>query len=252
MEDSCYYNLSESFFEKQFTLIGKHSSSGQLHRGHYLLPFRLTLPTDLPSTFHHRGYGLHGRVIYILEVEVSISGLLRRKLKSDATELILRQLSKDPIMPLQMIDEVFMPSFWCVGGTKIELAIALDKNVYSPGEKVSLKFALNCPLENDVKYIQISLIRTIRIWPLDRCRRETKVIGRSIVKRIKGRIIERRTAFLIPESGPFTLQGKLIECQYELQFKLRAYWCYSRTFIQKILVNDSLLPTYQMATFNIN
>lgn len=249
LDDSCYYNLSETFLEKQFLLIGKHSSSGLLHRGHYLLPFRLALPPDLPSTFHYRGFGLHGRIIYTLEVEVTVAALLKRNLRSEPIEVAVRQLTREPVMPLQkVIDDLFMPSFWCFGGgTMVDLAVALDKNYYAPGDKILLKFAINSPV-NTIKYAQVSLVRCVRIGTADRSRWDEKVLGCSTVKRIKG-CLERRAQFLLPESTPFSVQGRqLIECHYEIRFKVRAYWCFSKSFVQRIVVNDTLLPSYEMAT----
>ena len=247
-DNACYFTQSEAFLEQKFTLIGKHSSSGNLHRGHYLLPFRLAVPQNLPGTFHHHqtASGLHGRIIYVLEVEVSIPGLiLKKNLRSDPVEVIIRQLAKDPIMPVQIVDELEMNScFTCRGNNSVELAVSLDKNYYAPGDQISLKFALNSPKSN-IKYVQISLIRHIRIGSADRCRRDQKVLGRVNTGRISG-CIERRAMFMIPDSEHFSvLNGKLIECRYELEFKVRADWNVSAAYFRyNLIVNDSLLPSY--------
>lgn len=239
--------MGEAFLEQQYTLIGKNSQStvagsGLLHRGHYLLPFRLALPANIPSSFHFQSCGLLGRIIYFLEVDVSIPGILKRNLKSEAVEVRIRQLSKDAIMPMQIVDELALQSFWCTSGAFIELAIALDKNIYAPGDRISLKFALNSPASK-IKNVQILLIRLIRIGSLDRCRQEEKLLGRINTGRISSRI-ERRTIFTIPEVEPFSVNGKLIECRYELKFKIKADWCYANIFKHKIIVHDSFLPSY--------
>ena len=173
---------------------------------------------------------------------MSIPGILKRNLKSEAVQVGIRQLTKDVIMPMQIVDELALQSFWCTAGAFIELAIALDKNVYAPGDRISLKFALNSPASK-IKNVQILLTRHIRMGPLDRCRREEKLLGRVNTGRISS-FIERRTIFTIPEVEPFSVNGKLIECRYELKFKIRADWCYSNIFTHKIVVNDSLLPSY--------
>ena len=248
--NSCYYSLAEGFLEQKYTLIGKNSpsivsnSGGSLHRGHYLLPFRLALPQNIPSSFHYRSYGLHGRIIYILELEVTIPGILKRNLKSEAVEVGIRQLTKDVIMPMQIVDEMALQSFWCTSGSSVELAIALDKNVYSPGDRISLKFALNSS-DSKIKNVQVLLIRHIRMGPLDRCRRDEKLLGRVNTARISN-CGERRTIFTIPDIEPFSVIGKLIECHYELKFKIKADWRFANTFNHKITVSDSLLPTYSL------
>ena len=249
-DSSCYFSQSETFLEQKYTLIGKHSSSGHLNRGHYLLPFRLAVPQNLPGTFHHHqtAFGLHGRIIYVLEVEVLVPGLiLKKNLRSEPVEVVIRQLSKNPIMPVQIVDELQLKScclFWGGGNNSIELAIALDKNYYAPGDRISMKFALNSP-QSKIKYVQISLIRHVRIGSIDRCRRDQKVLGRVNTGKISG-CIERRAMFLIPETEHFSvLNGKLIECRYELEFKVRAYWNFVSTFRYNLIVNDSLLPTYE-------
>lgn len=247
-DNSCYYSLGETFLEQQYTLIGKNSQSivygsGLLHRGHYLLPFRLALPANIPSSFHFQSCGLHGRIIYFLEVDVSVPGILKKNLKSEAVEVGIRQLTKDAIMPMQIVDELALQSFWCTAGAFIELAISLDKNIYAPGDRISLKFALNSPASSKIKNLQILLTRHIRIGPLDRCRREEKLMGRVNTGRISSSI-ERRTIFTIPEDGTLSVNGKLIECSYELKFKIKADWCYACIFNHKIIVNDSLLPSY--------
>lgn len=247
LDNSCYFSKSETFLEQKYVLIGKNSSSGQLNRGHYLLPFRLAVPPNLPGTFHHHqtAFGLHGRIIYVLEVEVSVPGLiLKRNIRSDPIEVVIRQLAKDPIMPVQIVDEVHLKSFWaCSGGIGVELAVALDKNYYAPGDKISMKIALNSS-QSKIKYVQISLIRHVRIGPVDRCRRDQRLIGRVNTGKISG-CIERRAVFQIPEQEHFSvLNGKLIECRYELEFKIRADWCFASYFRYNLLVNDSLLPSY--------
>lgn len=246
MDNSCYYSLSQTFLEQKYTLIGKNSpssNSGILHRGHYLLPFRLALPQNIPSSFHYRSYGLHGRIIYNLEVEITVPGILKRNLKSEAIEVGIRPLAKGAIMPMQIVDEMALQSFWCVGGAFVELAVALDKNVYSPGDRISLKFAINSPTSK-IKNVQVCLIRNIRIGPLERCRRDQKLLGRVNTGRISS-CFERRTIFTIPEGAPFSVNnGRLIECEYELKFNIKADWCYVHTFKHKISVNESLLPTY--------
>lgn len=245
MDNSCYYSLSETFVEQKYTLIGKQSPvsvKGFLNRGHYLLPFRLAVPLNLPSSFHFRGYGLHGRIIYGLEVEASVPGLLKKNLKSEQAEVGIRQLSKDSIMPMQIVDEFFIQPVWCGGGSLIELAVALDKNIYAPGDRISLKFALNTPAK--IKYVQVSLVRHVRIGPFDRCRRDEKLLGRVIIGRISG-CFERRAFFSIPEIEHFTVESRLISCRYELVFKVRADWCYPTVHKHTITVNDSLLPSYE-------
>lgn len=247
-DSSCYFSKSETFLDQKYVLIGKNSASGQLNRGNYLLPFRLAVPSNLPGTFHHHqtAFGLHGRIIYVLEVEVSVPGLiLKRDLRSDPVEVVIRQLAKDPVMSVQIVDEVYLKPFWaCYGGIGVELAVALDKNYYAPGDKISLKFALNSS-QSKIKFVQISLIRHVRIGSIDRCRRDRKLLGRVNTGNISG-CIERRAVFLIPEQEHFTvMNGKLIECRYELEFKIRADWCFSSYFKYNLLVNDSLLPSYQ-------
>jgi hypothetical protein len=247
LDDSCYYSLGETFIEKRYTLIGKNSQAGLagcglLHRGHYLLPFRLALPVNIPSSFHFQNYGLHGRIIYFLEVDVSVPGILKKNLKSEAVEVTIRQLTKYAIMPMQIVDELALQSFWCTAGAFAELAVALDKNVYAPGDRISLKFALSSS-SSKIKNVQILLVRHIRIGTEDRCRREEKLLGRVNTGRISS-CIERRTIFTIPEGEPFSVQGKMIECYYELKFKIKANWCYANIFNHRIIVNDSLLPSY--------
>lgn len=244
-DNSCYYSLSESFFEQKYTLIGKQSPvsvSGFLNRGHYLLPFRLKIPSNLPSSFNFQGHAMRGRIIYGLEVEANITGILKKNLKSESIEVGIREISKDLIMPLQMVKEFWMNPFWCTSGNSFELAVALDKNVYSPGDRIFLKFALNTPLK--IKYIQISLSRQVRIGPLDRFRKEVKLLGRVDTGRISG-CIERRIVFSLPEIEYFTVDSKLIKCQYELSFKVRSDWCYPTVHKHFITVNDSLLPAYE-------
>lgn len=242
---SCYYSLAETFLEQKYTLIGKGSSSagGLLHRGHYLLPFRLALPQNIPSSFHYRNYGLHGRIAYTLEVEVTTPGILKRSVRSEAVEVGIRQLSKDPVMPMQIVDDLALRTFWCTGGgAAVELAVALDKNVYTPGDRISLKFAINSPACK-IKNVQVCLVRHIRIGAPERCRRDEKLLGRVNTGKISS-CIERRTIFTIPEVEAFSVSGKLIECHYELKFKIKADWCFATTLTHKLTVTDSLLPAY--------
>lgn len=173
---------------------------------------------------------------------MSVPGILKRNLKSEAVEVGIRQSTKEAVMPMQIVDEMALQSFWCTSGSSVELAVALDKNVYTPGDKISLKFALNSP-DSKIKNVQILLTRHIRIGPLDRCRREEKLLGHVNTGRIPS-CIERRTIFTIPDLEPFSVNGKMIECYYELKFKIKADWCYKNILNHKIIVNDSLLPSY--------
>lgn len=239
-----HYSLRETILDQKFILIDKTISTGNvLNRGHYILPFKISLPKNIPSSFNYRTFELRGRIAYILEAEVSVQGLLKRNLKSDSIEISMRQLLKDSVMPLQIVDEVSLSSFWCTGGSSVELAAVLDRNVYSPGDRISLRFAINSPYTK-IKYIQVSLVRIIRIGPLDRCRRDAKLLGRVNTGRVTG-CLERRAMFTIPAIEPFSLKGKLIECRYELQFRIRADWCYAYDIIHQINVLDSYLPSYQ-------
>ena len=242
----CHYTLSVPILEERYSLISKNSSSGLLHRGHYLLPFRIALPAGALNSFHYNADGLHGRILYSLEVEVQVSGILKRNLKSQDCEVLIRQFNRDSVMPLQIVDEMLAQPFWCTPGAIVELAVAMDRNIYSPGDKLAFKFALSSPF-NRIKYVEVTFVRIIRIGSPDRCRRRETLLGRVNTGRVSG-CIERRTSFTIPESEAFSVQGKLIECKYELRFRLRADWCYSSLLRHEIKVHDSCLPSYEALT----
>jgi hypothetical protein len=246
-ESSCNYTLSSPILEERYSLISKNASSGLLNRGHYLLPFRVALPSTAPSSFHYNSYGLHGRIIYSLEVEVQMSGILKRNLKSQLCEVFLRQFSRDSVMPLQMVYDALLQPFWCTPASIAEVAVALDRNVYCPGDLLSLKFAINSASSARLKYIEVSLVRILRIGSLERCRRKETLLGRVNTGRVSG-FIERRTSFTIPDGEAFSVAGRLIECKYELRFKIRADWCYSTLIRHEIKVQDSCLPTYHQST----
>ena len=244
--NDCRYSSSETIVDQKFILTDKTISSStgnNLNRGHYLLPFKIPIPSQIPSSFNYRSFGMHGRIVYILEAEVSVQGILKRNLRSELVEITIRELSKDLVMPLQIVNEAILSSFWCTGGSSVELAAILDKNVYSPGDKISLRFGINSS-NSKLKYVQVSLVRKIRIGPLERCRRNEKLLGRVRTGRIAG-CVERRANFNIPRTEPFSFKGKLMECRYELQFRIRADWCYATDLIHQINVFDSLLPSYQ-------
>ena len=145
-------------------------------------------------------------------------------------------------MPMQIVDELAIQSFWCTEGAAVELAVALDKNLYTPGDRISLKFAINSPACK-IKNVQVCLVRHIRIGAPERCRRDEKLLGCVNTGKISS-CIERRAIFTIPDWEALSVMGKLIECRYELKFIIKADWCFATTLKHKITVNDSLLPAY--------
>lgn len=245
LDGSCYYSLGEAFVEKNYNLVHqKANHSEYLNRGHYLLPFRLALPSNLPNSFHFREFGVHGRIIYTLEAELSMPGILRKSLKSESVEVGISASNLNQIMPLQMVHEFYPQTFWCTAVSFVEVAVALDKNFYSPGERVNLKFAVNSG-SLKLKYVQVELIRHVRCGPPDRCRRNEKLLGRVKTGQISG-CIERRAVFQIP-NGPLSVKGRLIECFYELVFTVRPEWSFATSQKFTLTVNETFLPTYDAA-----
>lgn len=248
LDGSCYYTLGEVFVEKLYNLVHQKANySEHLSRGHYLLPFRLALPKNLPSSFHFCGFGVHGRIIYTLEVEVLIPGLLRKSLKSEPVEVGINEANVNQIMPLQMVHEFYPQTLWCTIGSVVEVAVALDKNFYSPGDRVNLKFAVNCGINSKkLKFVQVALIRHVRCGPPDRCRTNQKLLGRVKTGQISG-CLERRAVFMIPENEPVSVKGRLIECYYELVFTVRPEWSFATSQKFNLIVNETFLPTYDAA-----
>lgn len=254
----CNYNLGQVFLDEKYQVSDGSKSSIKFKRGQYILKFKIPIPQVLPSSFHYQSNRLHGRIIYSIEVEAYIPGILKRNLKSSIEEIFIRQISLQQVMPLQLVLDLPITSFFCTGRGIVHVATSLDKNIYTPGDRISLKFAID-PTESfgQLKWVTISLIRTICLGNIyerggaDReYRQDERLLGRVKVDNISNdngerEVIERRAILSIPESEPYTIQGKLIECKYELVFRVKTAWSYISVSKYPITVLDSHLPKYK-------
>ncbi len=225
-----------------------------LLRGQHRIPFSLLLPAELPGSFHYNSCGLHARIIYQLEAEITIPGLLRKNLHSDGCELKLLQFPRSAVMPLQVIREMRVSSFLCLAQGSLEIAISLDKNIYSPGDSINIKLAIdNSQCFKSLQSIQISLRRILRFGNANTSQnrsenrlldsRKSKTSRREFSEK-GNNIIYRKTTVKVPALTPLTLQGRLIECQYELLFRVKVNWCWSVLSKISLPVEETHLPEY--------
>ena len=255
LDDSCYYSLGHVFYDHKLSLpLPNNQKQKLLFRGQHRIPFSLILPAELPGSFHYNSCGLHARIIYQLEAEVTVPGLLRRNLRSDACELRLLQFPCSTVMPLQVIRELPVSSFVCLAQGSLEVAISLDKNMYSPGDAISIKLAIDSSqCFKDLQSIQVSLQRTLRFGNANTSQnrvevrildsRKSKCLNREIAESGNG-IIYRRTSLKMPASTPLSMQGRLIECRYELIFRIKVNWCWSVISKISLPIEETHLPEY--------
>ncbi len=214
----------------------------------------MILPSELPGSFHYNSCGLHARIFYQLEAEMTIPGFLRRNLRSEHLELKLLQFPQSTVMPLQVIREMPVSSFLCLAQGCVEMAISLDKNIYSPGDSIHIKLAIDT--SQCMKYlqsVQISLRRILRFGNdgTAQARSEIRILDtrKSNIFRKEARnngndIVYRKTNLKVPADTPLSLQGRLIECQYELVFQIKMNWCHSIVSKISLPIEETYLPQY--------
>lgn len=211
----------------------------------------MLLPAELPGSFHYNSCGLHARIFYKLEAEITVPGLLRRNLHSETFELKLLQFPSLQVMPLQVIRELPVSSLLCLAQGNIQLAVSLDKNIYSPADTVCLKLALDqSQCFQSIQSLQVRLIRVLRFGnaQTSQNRSESRVLDLSKSRNLKREtgndIIYRRTSLKVPANTPLSLKGRLIECQYELEFRIKIDWSWSVSSRIVIPVEETHLPQY--------
>lgn len=259
LDDSCYYSLGHVFYDHKVCLAYPNGGSEHcktprkvLLRGQHRIPFSMVLPVDLPGSFHFNSCGLHARIFYQLDAEISVSGLLRRNLRSDSCELKLLQFPQADVMPLQIVRELPVASFVCLAQGCLEVAISLDKNIYTPGDLINIKLAIDSSqCFKSIQSVQVSLHRILRFGNPDTSQHRTEFRTldkcKSTKLRLESRqdgIIYRRTSLRVPPNTPLSLQGRLIECRYELEFKIKADWSWPVATKVRIPVEETFLPSY--------
>lgn len=212
------------------------------------MPFRLAALDDTPSSFKHESHDLQGKITYTIKAEVPLHGFFQRNLRSEPLEFRVRQIPRVAVMPSQLVAEAPITAYWCCGNGSVELAAVSDKNMYAPGDKIQLRFAMD-PQNSakKIKSVSVSLRRVLRfgtspnVYSQQREQLLSRVDSGPITQHDT---LERRVVLSVPMGEFFTLKSSLIECHYEVVFGVKAEWCFVAKIKHPIEIHDFRLPEY--------
>nr|AIG55451.1 secreted protein [Thraustotheca clavata] len=195
--------------------------------GNYVYPFQYQLPQGLPGCFDNTyDSGVHAKIEYSVKGTLCIDGMFTRDLKSRQKLTVYSQLAGN-VSPSYAEKTQTVRLFCCFSQGQCHLRVAMDKNMYGPGEVPMI----NCDIVNqskkDIRTMRCELIRVVEVYVHGRHRTLTKVIcGANFPGVPAGTDLTQPQPFQLNGKDLYpSTRGEFIMCRYHIEVTCDIPWC---------------------------
>ncbi|KAL4172681.1 hypothetical protein KRP22_007844 [Phytophthora ramorum] len=207
--------LDKGFFNQRLVIF---ATAGQNYaQGRYTYPFEYQLPAELPGAFKITNYSqgdvedLSAKIKYKFKATLDVGGFFASDLKADC-DLVVHERNSNR--------------------GKCELAVAMDKSVYFPGETAQIQCSVNngstveitamrCKLYQDIT-VQLAKGGSFRTFTKQMCENQFPGVppGSSLAQAQPLTLVPTSSGFLQPST-----KGELIACAYRIDVECDIPWC---------------------------
>ncbi|ETW06813.1 hypothetical protein, variant [Aphanomyces invadans] len=168
-----WYTNSRAFFKHKIVLFNVQHA---LPPGQYVYPFAYQLPFGLPGCFdNHGAEGVKAKIEYSIKGAVCVDGFFNRDLKKKQCLTVYSQLA-GYVAPSfdQKVQTVRL--LCCIPQGKATLRVAMDKNMYGPGEIPQIQCDIQNHSKRDIRSMKCHLRRSTVVVGSGKRRVLTKTI----------------------------------------------------------------------------
>ncbi|KAI1900411.1 hypothetical protein AGOR_G00049670 [Albula goreensis] len=220
-----HYSARQEYFRLSSEHIGQYNAVGAsetvLEKGQHVYPFSIQLPHgNFPSSFQ----GVHGRVMYSLEVQIHRPWHLAKKFQIDMNFVSHIDANHPQLLvPLQASNSKNLCCLCCASGP-ISMNVRLERKGYVPGEMIKIL----AEFENSSSRTLVpkaTLVQTQTCYTINRVSRTSsykeiaKIDGRPVTPYTSG--VWGDQMLQIPIHTPLTVSNcQILEVEYSLLMSL--------------------------------
>ncbi|ETI57006.1 hypothetical protein F441_00608 [Phytophthora nicotianae CJ01A1] len=228
-------HLGNEFFKQKIVIC---ATSGRNYTpGRYSYPFEYQLPAQLPGVFHIAGYSqgdivnLSAKIKYKFKATLDVNGFFSSDLKADCN-LVVHERNFKELVPSEDSTTQDVKFLCCFNRGTCQLAVAMDKSVYFPGETAQIQCnitngstveitAMRCKLYQDI---------TVKITKEGSYRTLTKLMCESAFPGVPpGASLSQPQPLTLISTSSGHLQpstkSDLIACAYRIDVECDIPWC---------------------------
>ncbi|KAF0688501.1 Aste57867_19902 [Aphanomyces stellatus] len=195
------FSNGREFFKQKLVLFNVQHA---LAPGQYIYPFQYQLPMGLPGCFDNdHDDGVHAKIEYSIKGAIGVQGMFNRDLKKKQTLTVYAQLA-GYVAP-SFDEKVQSINYLCCfpQGT-CTLRVAMDKNMYGPGEVPRIQVDIHNNSKCDVRTMQCKLRRTTIVVGSGKKRTLTKFLTTANFPGVaSGQSISQPQSFQLAGKGMF-------------------------------------------------
>ncbi|GAB9472303.1 hypothetical protein Gpo141_00009484 [Globisporangium polare] len=204
--------------------------------GHYMYPFEYQLPVELPGVFHLESYSsgfvddLKAKIKYKFKATLDVGGFFSKDLKADCN-LAVHERNMQLIRPSEDSTTQNVNFLCCLNKGTCNLAVAMDKNVYLPGEVAQIQCQINNNSSVEISAMHCHLYQDIKLRLSHGGFHE---FTREIASRVFPGVAAQSSSSqpqplpLASDHGEFlnpSTTGNLIQCSYRINVECDIPWC---------------------------
>ncbi|KAJ0396771.1 hypothetical protein ATCC90586_008011 [Pythium insidiosum] len=229
--------------------------------GNYMYRFEYQLPADLPGVFtmHKFSEGtmknMDADIKYKLKATLDVGGFFAKDLKAKCLLVVHERLTQG-ITPSEDATTQQVNFLCCFNKGTCTLAVAMDKNVYLPGEVAQISCRIQNSSTVDIQAMRCKLLQDVTMIADHGVRhRFTRKISEQTFPGVSaGQSVDQPQPLpLVANTGyeshinPST-HGRLVECTYRVDIECDIPWCpdvhlrMPVTIIAPMIVNMSWVP----------
>ncbi|GMF43739.1 unnamed protein product [Phytophthora fragariaefolia] len=226
---------NKAFFKQKIVIF---ATEGRTYTpGRYSYPFEFQLPADLPGAFKISGYSqgevenLTAKIKYKFKATLDVDGFFASDLKADC-ELVVHERNFKELVASEDSTSQDVKFLCCFSRGTCQLAVAVDKSVYFPGETARIQCNINNGSTVEITAMRCMLYQdiTVKLSKGGSYRTFTQVVCESDFPGVQpGSTFDQpQPLTLIPaHSGSLqpSTKGELIACSYRIDVECDIPWC---------------------------
>ncbi|RHY03350.1 hypothetical protein DYB25_003895 [Aphanomyces astaci] len=200
-----WFTNGRSFFKQKVPrFIVLFNVQHSLPPGQYVYPFSYQLPFGLPGCFDNDGNGgVKAKIEYSIKGAVCVDGLFNRDLKKKQCVTVYAQLAGYVAPSFDHVEQTIR-FLCCFPQGKAALRVAMDKNMYGPGDVPQIHCDIQNHSSRDIRSMKCHLRRTTVVTGSGKRRVLTKTICTATFPGVPaGMSISQPQPFQLTGSGMF-------------------------------------------------
>ncbi|OQR84994.1 hypothetical protein ACHHYP_12450 [Achlya hypogyna] len=218
------FEEGHEFFHQKLVLfnVQHHISPGQ-----YIYPFQYQLPPGLPGCYDNaHDDDVKAKIEYSIKGTLCIDGVFTRDLKHRQRLTVFAQLAGF-VAPSVAEKTQTVRLLCCFNQGTCSLRVAMDKNMYGPGEVPMIQCDVHNLSSKDVTAMRCELVRSVEVRAMGRVRHLRKVLcGATFPGVPAGSQISQPQPFQLTGNGLYpSTRSRNISCSYAIDVVCDIPWC---------------------------